>query len=326
MMRVIGSAGAVLLLVLLAGATYQGLATALERRKFPRPGPLVNVGDHQLHIQCLGKGAPVVVLEAPAAGMSAAWGWVEPPVARTTRVCSYDRAGLGWSERADGPYDPGNTTAELRKALEGAGSRGPFIIAGQGLGAAFAMLFASRFPNDTAALVLVDAPRSAAPAERDAAIRFARTWPWLARIGALRAATVLSRRADGLPPSAGGALGMFLNRPDHLTQAARELSHWDEVIGRAAAAALPDVPVTRLDIAGNGRVAFLTDKTAAERVAAAILDAGSAVRKRDKIRQSMGRPEGRSLHKQIGRHATAGLTTGPTYRVDGRGRLSSRRR
>src|SRR2546428_1559990 len=107
MMRVIGSAGAGLLLVLLAGATYQGLATALERRKFPRPGPLVNAGDHQLHIQCLGKGAPVVALEAPAARMSAAWGWMEPALARTTRVRSYDRAGLGARARADGPNDPG---------------------------------------------------------------------------------------------------------------------------------------------------------------------------------------------------------------------------
>src|SRR6185369_14109164 len=59
---------------LLAGATYQGVATALERREFPPPGLLVSVGDHQLHIYCTGTGSPTVVLEAPAAGLSAAWG------------------------------------------------------------------------------------------------------------------------------------------------------------------------------------------------------------------------------------------------------------
>ena len=91
-------AAAILLFIMLVGATYQGVATALERRQYPRPGGLVGVADHQLHIYCEGSGSPTVVLEAPAAGVSAAWGDVQSRVAATTRVCSYDRAGLGWSE------------------------------------------------------------------------------------------------------------------------------------------------------------------------------------------------------------------------------------
>ena len=92
-----------MLFATLAGATYQGAATAIERRKFPHPGRMIDIGGLQLHIYCTGNGAPTVVLEAPAAGMSAAWGWVQPAVAQTTRVCSYDRAGLGWSEAGDQP-------------------------------------------------------------------------------------------------------------------------------------------------------------------------------------------------------------------------------
>ncbi len=86
---------ALLAFFVLAGATYQGVATALERHRFQRPGGLVDAGGHQLHIFCMGQGSPVVLLEAAAGSMSVAWGWIQPEIARMTRVCSYDRAGLG---------------------------------------------------------------------------------------------------------------------------------------------------------------------------------------------------------------------------------------
>src|SRR4051812_20264437 len=128
----------VLTFLALVGATYQGVNTALERRRLPYPGRLVDVGGHQLHIYCVGKGFPVVVLEAPATGMSSAWGWVQRDLASATRVCSYDRAGLGWSEAGDSRYDPQRVPEELHTLLVNAHERGPFIVAGHGLGSAFA--------------------------------------------------------------------------------------------------------------------------------------------------------------------------------------------
>ena len=89
--HVLKIAAAILVVILLAGATYQGVATALERRKYPHPGSLVDVGGHQLHIHCTGEhvsGAPTVVLEAPEGGMSAEWGWVQAALSRSRRVCS----------------------------------------------------------------------------------------------------------------------------------------------------------------------------------------------------------------------------------------------
>jgi len=139
--------------IALAGVTYQSVATALERRKFPYPGRLIAVGDHQLHLHCVGKGAPTVVLEGPAAGMSMGWWWVQDDVAKTTRVCSYDRAGLGWSEAGDGGYRAARVPDELHTLLERAGERGPFVIVGHELGASFARMYASRFRDQTAALV-----------------------------------------------------------------------------------------------------------------------------------------------------------------------------
>ena len=113
------------MLLLLVGATYQGVTTALERRAFPRPGQMVDVGGHQLHLHCTGEGSPTVVLEAPAMGMSAAWGWVQPAVARDTRVCSYDRLGLGWSERGEKPFAPMDVPDDLHALLERAGNARP---------------------------------------------------------------------------------------------------------------------------------------------------------------------------------------------------------
>ena len=272
-----------LIFLVLVGATYQGVRTALERRQYPRPGHMVDVGGHQLHIYCVSKGSPPVVLEAPAAGMSAAWRWVQPQVARVTRVCSYDRAGLGWSDARDGPFDAIVVVDELHRVLANSGEHGPFIGVGHGLGAAFATIFASRFAGDTAALVLINPPvaRNEQP-DPNPLIRFPRFWAWLARAGILRGTGTISRMAAGLPPPAGGALAAFLNRPDHLTRSADELSHWDDVIGLAATASLNlDMPVVRVDVAGSQRVAFLTGESEAAPVVAAILNAvGDARRNR----------------------------------------------
>jgi pimeloyl-ACP methyl ester carboxylesterase len=252
----------VVVVLLLAGATYQGVATALERRKYPHPGQLVDVGGHQLHIYCIGEGGPAVVLEAPAAGMSAVWGWVQPEVAKATRVCSYDRAGLGWSEAGDKPYDPGRVPDELHTLLAAAKEPGPYVLAGHSLGAAFVRRFASVYPADTAAIVVIESP---ARELRDP--RFFTVSPWLARAGVLRATGVLSERWKGLPDSAAGAVNTFLNRPDHLSRAAREVSRWEDAVRLGHESQVPPaVPVSTI----QGK---LNDEGDARRITAAILAA-----------------------------------------------------
>ena len=142
--RILISATVVVVVALLAGATYQGVATALERREFRAPGHMIDVGGHQLHLYCTGEGAPPVILEAPGIIPSAAWGWVQLTVAKTTRVCSYDRAGLGWSEASVQPFDPARVPEELHALLAGGNVQGPYVLAGQALGAAFVRLCAKR--------------------------------------------------------------------------------------------------------------------------------------------------------------------------------------
>jgi len=277
--RRIGAAGAMVVFVLLGGATYQGVATALERREFPRPGGLVSVGDHQLHIYCTGKGSPTVVLEAPAAGLSAAWGEVQRRLSATTRVCSYDRTGLGWSETGDRPFEPSRVPVELQTLLSRASEPGPFVVAGHGLGAAFARMYAARPDSKTAALVLIDPPPAANASAPPGWIMPAS--PWLARTGVLRAGRILSSKADGLP--AGGALRAFLNRPDHLTRAAAEIDGWDETVKLAAdAQPAATVEVVKVDSGTRDRIAFLTSPAAVDQAVRAIADSVALARTRQR--------------------------------------------
>ena len=270
--RVLVTTGVILLLLILIGATYQGVATAIERRRFPHPGRMVDVGGHQLHLYCLGRGTPTVVLEAPATTLSAAWAWVQLDVARVTRVCSYDRAGLGWSEAGDTPFMPQAVAPELNALLAAAREPAPVIVAGAEIGASLATLYAARYPSDTAALVLVNPPGafsrnpSSAPSPRFVAFS-----PWLARAGLLRAMRAMSASAGELPQPAAGVLRAFLNRPDHLTRAASELARWDDTVTLSEAATLPrDMPVTQVEVEGKDRVALLANRRNAQDVAAAI--------------------------------------------------------
>jgi len=269
----------VLLFCVLAGVTFQSISNALERRRFPHPGRLVDIGDHQLHLYCVGEGAPTIVLEAPAGGLSMTWAWVQDELRSTTRICSYDRSGLGWSEAGDGRHNPMRAADELHALLLRSGERTPVILAGQEYGAALARLYAERFPRDVIGLVLVDDPSQSAGPRGSATT--AVTWPWLARVGLLRITRSLSRRAAGLPEHARGAAQAFLNRPDHLTRAAREVARLRDVTAAATAARIDgSVVVTRVTTAPPNPPVVLASREEARNVTHALVEAIERARHR----------------------------------------------
>jgi pimeloyl-ACP methyl ester carboxylesterase len=276
--RAIGLVAALLAFLVLAGTTYQGVATALERHRLPRPGGLVDAGGHQLHIYCTGQGSPVVVLEAGTGSMSAAWGWVQPEIAKLTRVCSYDRTGLGWSEAGDGRFVPARVPEELRVLLDRGNEIGPIVLAGHELGALYARMYAARFARETAALVLIDDPTSGRTA---VAPGFPAAWPWLARMGILRLSGRLSSLASGLPGESADAMRAFLNRPDHLTRAAMELSRFQEIEEGARSLSLsPHILVTDVAVGTHAQPAILLTREDAEAVVQAIRATVERIRER----------------------------------------------
>jgi pimeloyl-ACP methyl ester carboxylesterase len=128
----------------------QGLAQTAE------PG-LVDVGGFHLYLDCRGSGSPAVVFDADLDTTLDSWGEVAPHVAATTRTCTYDRAGLGMSERGPEPRTTARSVTELRTLLRNAGVAPPYVLVGHGFGGLNALLFAETYPRETAGVVLVDA-------------------------------------------------------------------------------------------------------------------------------------------------------------------------
>jgi pimeloyl-ACP methyl ester carboxylesterase len=145
-----------LLALAVVGAIYQAIATEIDQRTYPPPGDLVDVGDHSLHINCVGEGSPTVILEAANGGMSAHWARVQQEVAKATRVCAYDRAGMGWSEPGPGPPNATQTTAELHVLLREANEEGPYVLVSHSLAGLYSRIYAQRYPEEVAGIVLVD--------------------------------------------------------------------------------------------------------------------------------------------------------------------------
>jgi pimeloyl-ACP methyl ester carboxylesterase len=152
----IGLTGLVVIAAM-AGATYQRVATRRDRARTPAPGRLVDIGGHRLHIWCNGSGTPAVILETGLGGSSADWGFVQPEVATFTTVCSYDRAGMGYSVPGPSPRTMARIVRELTQLLDGAGVPCPVVLVGASIGGLAVRLFASEHPDRVAGLVLVDA-------------------------------------------------------------------------------------------------------------------------------------------------------------------------
>jgi pimeloyl-ACP methyl ester carboxylesterase len=139
-----------------AGAIYQKIEHSQDRRMNPPPGQLVDVGGYRMHLDCVGEGSPTVVLDSGLSDSSLSWYKVQPEVAQFTRVCSYDRAGLGWSEPSPYPRNSGVFAEELHTLLHNAKIDGPFVLVGHSMGGYDVRIFASRFPSEVVGLVLVD--------------------------------------------------------------------------------------------------------------------------------------------------------------------------
>ncbi|MGD9738583.1 MAG: alpha/beta fold hydrolase [Bauldia sp.] len=201
-----------LILVLAAGgAIFQSVASASDRDRFPPPGMLVDVGSHSLHIHCFGAGTPTVILDHAGGSNSAQWALVMPEVAATTRVCAYDRAGFGWSEPGEAPFDASRAADELGSLLANAREAGPYVMVGHSYGGFVSRLFADRHLEDVLGLVLVDPGRPLGhpltPSEIDAAWRTEDDMifmlaPFASRLGMMRLA---GAAATELPSSAADA-------------------------------------------------------------------------------------------------------------------------
>ena len=169
-----------------AGMLYQRAASRAASRRFPAPGELIDVGGHRLHVTCSGTGRPPVVLEAGIAASSLSWAAVAPSIAEFTRVCTYDRAGLAWSDVASRPRTFNRIVDELATVMTRVASGERCILVGHSFGSFIVRGYAMRHPDAVAGLVLVDPAVEWLKPDAERAYRLRRA-QYLARIGAVLA-------------------------------------------------------------------------------------------------------------------------------------------
>ena len=126
------------------------------RVKNPEPGADYKVNGHRMHLNCTGAGSPTLVLDAGLGWDSLEWGGIQPVLAQSTQVCSYDRAGFGLSEKQPGPRDAVQIAGELHALLGEAGVSGPLVLMGHSIAGMYIRAYASRYPAQVAGLVFVD--------------------------------------------------------------------------------------------------------------------------------------------------------------------------
>jgi pimeloyl-ACP methyl ester carboxylesterase len=136
------------------GIVTVGAATASAQAG---AGKMIDVGGRRLFIECAGSGSPVVVLQSGLGESSSYWARIAPSLAATTTVCTYDRAGHGRSEPADRPQDGVALATDLHTLLERAAVAGPYVLVGHSSGGPYVRVFASRYPDQVAGVVLLDA-------------------------------------------------------------------------------------------------------------------------------------------------------------------------
>jgi pimeloyl-ACP methyl ester carboxylesterase len=139
-----------------AGFLYENVSEARNRRFNPMPGRLVNIGSVKMHLDCAGEGSPTVILESGLGDSYVSWRKVQPQMAKFTRVCSYDRAGLGFSDSSPRPRTSRVIAEELHALLHAADIAPPYVLVGHSMGGFDVRLFASLYRSEVAGMVLVD--------------------------------------------------------------------------------------------------------------------------------------------------------------------------
>lgn len=139
---------------------YQTYKSSLSYSAYPPVGQLVDIGDYQLHMYAAGEktSLPTILLESGSGTPSSVsdWRYIQPELAKMTRVITYDRAGYGWSDQARNDRTSEQIVKDLHKMLEVSGEKGPFILVGHSFGGFTMQLFAHTYPDEVKGMVLLD--------------------------------------------------------------------------------------------------------------------------------------------------------------------------
>ena len=148
---------AMMLALIVSGATYQHISTKFDEQKYLPIGKMIDIGGYKLHLVDQGVGGPTVIIDSGVRCNCLDWSLVQPEIAKFTRVVTYDRAGYAWSDESPLDRTSANIVKELRSMLKNAGIPGPYILVGHSFGGNNMQLFAMTYPHEVVGLILIDA-------------------------------------------------------------------------------------------------------------------------------------------------------------------------
>jgi pimeloyl-ACP methyl ester carboxylesterase/membrane protease YdiL (CAAX protease family) len=258
-LRIFSGACAALMALAGLGALVEVVAADRERRAFPPPGRLIDVGGYRLHLHILGepRDRPTIILEAGLDSFSTNWYWVQTDLASSMRVVAYDRAGLGWSDVGAGPRDARQSARELHAALQASGTKGPYVLAGHSYGGLISRMFVDLYPDEVVGLVLVDASHpdqwAHIPESLDGKLTATsnRLLSNFATIGFLRMFDLVTPQvATGLPEHEYAIMRANFALPQASAVGADSLTVWDSRTRAQVSAARPlgDLPLAVLSV------------------------------------------------------------------------------
>jgi pimeloyl-ACP methyl ester carboxylesterase len=139
-----------------SGFVYETIMQTGDAQRYPPPGRLVEVDGYRMHIHCVGEGSPTIIMESGSGGFSVQHHALQNRLREDSRVCAYDRAGMGWSDARPETRTAWQIARELHTLLNNAGIEPPYVLVGPSLGGLFVRAFAAEYPAETAGLVLLD--------------------------------------------------------------------------------------------------------------------------------------------------------------------------
>jgi pimeloyl-ACP methyl ester carboxylesterase len=226
--RILKWLGTFVVALLAAGAIYQQAGTALDAASAPPASEMIAVDGHAIHVACSGQGPRTYVLDAGAGVWSFEFARLAPLLAKSARVCAFDRPGMGWSDDMPGGHDVASLAEQVFKIVHAANIPTPFIYVGHSLGANIGEIYLGKHPQDLAALILLEpgfpkwlldqfpTPREAAMASADCDWQCdAATVAGYLGVGRL-AGTIMRPGAKSLPPDAAAQYRIGLARPNTL--------------------------------------------------------------------------------------------------------------
>ena len=256
--------------LILAGTIYELVAEAADIQAYPPLGQMVDVGGYRLHINCIGTGSPTVVIDAGLGGWSLTWNSVQEEVAKTTRICTYDRAGMGYSEASPLPRTAQQFAIELHTLLERANISGPYVLVGHSLGGLTVRIFVHDYPTEVAGVVLIESmnPRQMGQPQTEIAPQAsyqpsAFSLPFfLGRIGLVRVLAEPLGLIQNLPAQTQSAYAAFAVTPRTVQEWVDEFTSVQVSLAQAnAVSSFGDLPLIVLTAALNQQADWQTMQT-----------------------------------------------------------------